>query len=437
MVKTIYLLSESKILKESGMKKIILITILLCTVQVRAISVREYIDQYVAQHGHQPPLVGEVMDLSSKDITSLGGLELLENPLAIRELYLYNNGLTTLPAGIFNTLGNLQILKLYGNELTTLPAGIFNVLPNLQRLDLQSNKFTTLPAGILDALVNLETLYLERNPLTTLPAGIFNALGNLRYLYLNDNNLTALPASIFNNLINLQTLKLQSNKLTELPAGIFNNLINLRGLNLTNNLFIETSQEFKQKYLANRNNIDLQFKTPEQEAAEIIQKDIFKSVQNFVQQDDAGKARLVQPIRNRVQSIRNHQGKNSIVPTRDEKGNTLMHLAISTGDYELISLLAHALPKFVSLQNNRDETPLHTAIFFEPNQNAQKIIGLLLSINPKLLSIKNNEGQTPIDLAARHNMEMFKLLQDTIRLQKMTTPESIEKEPQLVAKSKK
>ena len=128
--------------------------------QLGAISVGEYFQQLP---GHQPPIVNGMLDLSNKDIASLDGLDLLENPLTVTQLYLDNNQLTTLSAGIFDTLINLQALVLHNNQLTTLPAGIFDTLGNLQGLGLSNNQLTTLPAGIFDTLGNLQDIELDKN----------------------------------------------------------------------------------------------------------------------------------------------------------------------------------------------------------------------------------------------------------------------------------
>ena len=217
-----------------------LILLIFVSFQLSAISVRELIDP--ALGGHQPPIVNRRLDLSNKNIDNLDGLELLEDPLAITGLNLTDNQLTTLPPGIFNTLVNLNALYLEKNKLIALPSGIFITLDRLGMLTLDHNQLTTLPAGIFDHLDNLKLLNLSDNQLTTLQPGIFDDLSNLKWLILDNN------------------------KLSTLPEGIFDNLRNLT-ISLNGNQFQQTTQQFRAKYLANRNNIDLLFKTPEQETA--------------------------------------------------------------------------------------------------------------------------------------------------------------------------
>ena len=62
---------------------------------------------------------------------------------SLREIWLNDNKLTTLPVGIFNSLNSLETLNLYNNTLTTLDKDIFNGLTSLQNLTLNDNKLTT------------------------------------------------------------------------------------------------------------------------------------------------------------------------------------------------------------------------------------------------------------------------------------------------------
>jgi Leucine-rich repeat (LRR) protein len=49
-------------------------------------------------------------------------------------------------------------------------------------LVLSNNMLTSLPAGVFDSLMELEHLYLDNNVLSSLPAGIFDALTKLQVL---------------------------------------------------------------------------------------------------------------------------------------------------------------------------------------------------------------------------------------------------------------
>ena len=104
-------------------------------------------------------------------------------------------------------------------------------LTNLKELWLNNNNLTTLPETI-GQLKNLSGLYLEYNNLTSLPETI-GQLTNLKYLWLNNNNLTTLPDTI-GQLTNLLGLDLEYNNLTTLHETI-EQLINLDELDIDDN----------------------------------------------------------------------------------------------------------------------------------------------------------------------------------------------------------
>ncbi|MBA7702435.1 hypothetical protein ES703_111203 [subsurface metagenome] len=195
-------------------------------------------------------LIGKLKDIS----------QLRDIPADTTELILRNNGLTSLPAGIFDRFKDLEILDLEHNHLQTLPPGIFDELTNLKILDLTYNKLNYLPAGIFDHLENLEQLslggnrltsqsfespdtafnnlkklkglWLEYNPLTTIPAGWFDNLESLEDLEFFNSTLESLPPGIFDNLTHLKELDFACNKLESLPPGIFDNNHELKGITL-------------------------------------------------------------------------------------------------------------------------------------------------------------------------------------------------------------
>jgi hypothetical protein len=81
------------------------------------------------------------------------------------QLYLGNNGLTTLPGVIFD-LQNLTLLSLRANELHDLPPAIGR-LQSLETLNVSQNQLRCLPAEILDLLEpkgRLKDLLVQGNP---------------------------------------------------------------------------------------------------------------------------------------------------------------------------------------------------------------------------------------------------------------------------------
>ena len=151
-------------------------------------SIQDYLD-------YQPDVIaakrnGNQMYLSKMRLNSLEGFGRIPDIATLQYLYLNNNQLSSLPAGIFNGLATLQGLYLENNQLSILPAGIFTGLANLKWLYLNNNQLSILPAGIFNGLANLQSLYLQNNQLSTLPAGIFNGLAELQRLSLYNNQLS-------------------------------------------------------------------------------------------------------------------------------------------------------------------------------------------------------------------------------------------------------
>lgn len=151
---------------------------------------------------------------ASPSFAAIADLEGLQYATGLTFLDLSFNRLSSLPAGIFDRLSNLQELILHNNrrssQISTLPTGIFDKLTNLTRLDLSGNNIETLPPGIFDRLSKLTQLNLSNNGLKTLPDGFAN-LAALEQLELASNSLSALPASLVVKLPTLKGLSIHTN----------------------------------------------------------------------------------------------------------------------------------------------------------------------------------------------------------------------------------
>ena len=179
---------------------------------------------------------------------------------SLNVLYLNNNTLSQLHAGVFDGLANLEYLYLYYNELKEIPPGVFTDLVSLKKLDLASNALTDLELGIFaglaqlrilslelnklsnlkprifEELIHLETLNVQSNNLTTIQLGGFKGLGRLLFLEMDRNQLRILTSGTFNGLNNLEEIDMDHNEIQTLPLDIFQDLTNIIELDIDHNL---------------------------------------------------------------------------------------------------------------------------------------------------------------------------------------------------------
>ena len=124
---------------------------------------------------------------ASEHVTGLGlffvGLASFPEPIlrlrSLKKLYLMNNKIETIPAGI-NQLTSLEWLTMEKNHLVALPDTI-GELPAIKLLSLGNNQLTTLPSSIVN-LENLTWLNLSGNPLIAMSDSIIQWLERLRRL---------------------------------------------------------------------------------------------------------------------------------------------------------------------------------------------------------------------------------------------------------------
>ena len=82
---------------------------------------------------------------------------------SVTSLFLDNNNLNSLPAGIFNGLNSVEYIYLRNNNLSSLPAGIFNNLSNLKAVTLSNNNFSTAEQQRIRAEVDSSVSLFFRN----------------------------------------------------------------------------------------------------------------------------------------------------------------------------------------------------------------------------------------------------------------------------------
>ncbi|XP_078065878.1 extracellular matrix protein 2 [Mustelus asterias] len=147
----------------------------------------------------------------------------------------YNAKLTQIPP-----IRDLELTNLYlaGNSITTIPAGAFNGVPNLELIDLSRNKIrsSNIDPEAFKRLKKLERLYMDQNLLIQMPLQLPRTLVELK---LNDNLLQRLDEETFEGLNKIVNLDLEGNELSEgnVQPLVFRPLKRLAYLRLGKNKF--------------------------------------------------------------------------------------------------------------------------------------------------------------------------------------------------------
>ncbi|XP_053551122.1 vasorin [Bombina bombina] len=134
-------------------------------------------------------------------------------------LYVFENGISSVEEDNFSGLWDLQLLDISYNKLSSLPDGIFRSLTNLSNLDLSSNYLTEISADTFQGLSKLERLYLNENNIQSIHQDAFKGLESLLELKLKKNKLVVPP--VF-SLPHLLLLDLSYNIIPTIQPGVFN-----------------------------------------------------------------------------------------------------------------------------------------------------------------------------------------------------------------------
>ncbi|XP_051932262.1 extracellular matrix protein 2 isoform X2 [Hippocampus zosterae] len=158
-------------------------------------------------------------------------------PPLLLELYLENNLIEEIPAGVFNHSKNLNVLSLRHNRLeeTRIAPLAWIHHRSLESLDLSYNRLHLVPSYLPKSLVHL---VLVGNRIERIPGFVFAHMDpGLEYLYLSYNKLDGEgiePESFFGSYHSMVELCLDHNQLLSMPSGI-NEMTNLHFLRLNNN----------------------------------------------------------------------------------------------------------------------------------------------------------------------------------------------------------
>ncbi|XP_048012244.1 lumican isoform X1 [Megalobrama amblycephala] len=137
----------------------------------------------------------------------------------LEKLYFSNNQLTKPPGPLSKSMDEL---KLIGNDLSSFPASTLSGMENLTTLHLSKNKLTTESiTGAFKSLKSLVLLDVSENKLKKLPSGV---PASLLMLYADNNEIDSIPGGYLAKLPALQYLRVSHNKLVDsgIPGGVFN-----------------------------------------------------------------------------------------------------------------------------------------------------------------------------------------------------------------------
>uniref|UniRef100_A0A3B3ZH77 Lumican n=1 Tax=Periophthalmus magnuspinnatus TaxID=409849 RepID=A0A3B3ZH77_9GOBI len=142
-------------------------------------------------------------------------------PTGIQYLYLQNNGIEEIKAGVFdNVTDTLRWLVLDNNNLTNakIEKGTIDKLTALEKLFFSHNLITE---PIIPPSKSLDELKMMHNKLTKFPGGLLTDKENLTSINLQYNELTSESiAGAFKGPKKLLSLDVSHNKLRKLPAGV-------------------------------------------------------------------------------------------------------------------------------------------------------------------------------------------------------------------------
>ncbi|XP_035259235.1 vasorin-like [Anguilla anguilla] len=177
-------------------------------------------------------------------------------PAPTKNLYLFQNGISTLSRDDFAGLSGLEMLDLSQNLLSEISDRAFELLSSLHNLDLSSNLITRVHRDSFSGLTLLQRLYLHGNHIQSIHPEAFRGLDQLLELKLQGNQLTGLPALRLPRLLlldlshnaglsppasadlqtpNLESLKMAGLGISQLSGDLLRSLGNLHELDVSRN----------------------------------------------------------------------------------------------------------------------------------------------------------------------------------------------------------
>ncbi|XP_067316014.1 leucine-rich repeat-containing protein 15 [Pseudorasbora parva] len=184
----------------------------------------------------------EVLHLQDNKITQLPA-NLFSNLQKLKKLYLSNNRLSLLPNAIFFNLPILTHISLFENQLSRLMPGTFGPMA-LRELWLYDNMLTHIEENVFSNLTEIRLLVLSRNRIQHISPGAFNGLMELEEISLHTNRLFSIEAGIFKGLPKLANISIENNQIHHIPVKLLDGVSHLNLLELQNNSLPNLPKDF-------------------------------------------------------------------------------------------------------------------------------------------------------------------------------------------------
>eukprot|EP00058_Branchiostoma_floridae_P015209 XP_002600697.1 hypothetical protein BRAFLDRAFT_67762 [Branchiostoma floridae] len=152
----------------------------------------------------------------------------------VETLVIWRSNLQALRSGTFEGMEGLQKLLLLGNNITCLEAGAFDGLPLLGFLYLVDNQILTMAPGMLRGL-QLDWLDVSANSIWYIAPGVLQGTRTVWRVDIAENRLQSVSVDMFAELANMRSLLLQYNEISWIADGSFHSNKRLDSLNLAGN----------------------------------------------------------------------------------------------------------------------------------------------------------------------------------------------------------
>ena len=147
---------------------------------------------------------------------------------------LHHNQISNLYPSDFDHIGNLRELYMYNNFLTSWPDIGSRLKPNLERMHLGANMLSEVTANQTADHFSLQHILLYRNQITEFP-DFGDAKKNLVLLIIANNRIKYIDRVMFKGMSKLTQLHLHGNLLAEMPDFYYLNFTNFISLTMENN----------------------------------------------------------------------------------------------------------------------------------------------------------------------------------------------------------